>query len=103
MKLDKSRAGDKIDGVMALNCAVAEYMTRTAQDPDEIPDDYDQNPMSYNPDDPSIRLMRKLSTRRASLMRWYTRLPSHRSMVDAYWDVEYDHMSFFNRSQVQRP
>ena len=40
VKLDKSRAGDKIDGVMALNCAVAEYMTRTAQDPDEIPDDY---------------------------------------------------------------
>ena len=27
----------------------------------------------------------------------YTRLPSHRSMVDAYWDVEYDRMSFFDR------
>ena len=40
VKLDKSKAGDKIDGVMALNCAVAEWMTRTAADPDEIPDDY---------------------------------------------------------------
>ena len=40
VKLDKSRAGDKIDGVMALNCAVAEWMTRTAQETDEIPDDY---------------------------------------------------------------
>ena len=40
VKLDKAKAGDKIDGVMALNCAVAEYMTRTAQDPDTIPDDY---------------------------------------------------------------
>ena len=39
-KLDKARSGDKIDGVMALNCAVAEWMTRTAADPDEIPDDY---------------------------------------------------------------
>ena len=27
----------------------------------------------------------------------YQRLPAHRTMVDAYWDVEYDHMSFFNR------
>ena len=40
VKLDKSKAGDKIDGVMALNCAVAEWMTRTAQGTDEIPDDY---------------------------------------------------------------
>ena len=27
----------------------------------------------------------------------YTRLPTHRSMVDAHWAVEYDHMSFFDR------
>ena len=27
-------------GMMALNCAVAEWMTRTAKDPDTIPDDY---------------------------------------------------------------
>ena len=47
--------------------------------------------MSYNPDDPSIRLMRKLSTREGFIDEVYTRLPSHRSMVDAYWDVEYDH------------
>ena len=40
VKLSKSKAGDKIDGVMALNCAVAEWMTRTAEDPNEIPDDY---------------------------------------------------------------
>ena len=40
VKLDKSKAGDKIDGVMALNCAVAEWMIRTAQGTDEIPDDY---------------------------------------------------------------
>ena len=53
--------------------------------------------MSYNPDDPSIRLMRKLSTREGFIDEVYTRLPSHRSMVDAYWDVEYDHMSFFDR------
>jgi len=39
-KLNKAKSGDKIDGVMALNCAVAEWMTRTASDPDEIPDDY---------------------------------------------------------------
>ena len=26
--------------VMAVNCAVAEWMTRTAKDPDTIPDDY---------------------------------------------------------------
>ena len=39
-KLDKARSGDKIDGVMVLNCAVAEWMTRTASDPDEILDDY---------------------------------------------------------------
>jgi len=26
-----------------------------------------------------------------------SRLPAHRTMVDAYWDVEYDHMTFFNR------
>ena len=38
-KLDKARSGDKNDGVMALNCAVAEWMTRTASDPDEIPYD----------------------------------------------------------------
>ena len=44
--------------------------------------------MSYNPDDPSIRLMRKLSTREGFIDEVYTRLPSHRSMVDAYWDVE---------------
>ena len=40
IKLDKARSQDKIDGVMALNCAVAEWMTRTAADPNEIPDDY---------------------------------------------------------------
>ena len=39
-KLNKARSGDKIDGVMAPNCAVAEWMTRTASDPDEIPEDY---------------------------------------------------------------
>ena len=27
-------------GVMALSCAVTEWMTRTAKDPDTIPDDY---------------------------------------------------------------
>ena len=36
----KPGAQDKIDGVMSLNCAVAEWMTRTAADPNEIPDDY---------------------------------------------------------------
>ena len=40
IKLDKARSQDKIDGVMSLNCAVAEWMTRTAADPNEIPDDY---------------------------------------------------------------
>lgn len=39
-KLNKAKSSDKIDGVMALNCAVAEMMTRTASDDDEIPDDY---------------------------------------------------------------
>ena len=53
--------------------------------------------MSYNPDDPSIRLMRKLSTREGFIDEVYTRLPTHRSMVDAYWEVEYEHMSFFDR------
>ena len=53
--------------------------------------------MSYNPDDPSIRLMRKLSTREGFIDEVYTRLPTHRSMVDAHWAVEYDHMNFFNR------
>ena len=36
----QSQEQDKIDGVMSLNCAVAEWMTRTAADPNEIPDDY---------------------------------------------------------------
>ena len=53
--------------------------------------------MSYNPDDPAIRLMRKLSTKDGFIDEVYTRLPTHRSMVDAYWAVEYDHMSFFDR------
>jgi len=53
--------------------------------------------MSYNADDPSIRLMRKLSTREGFIDEVYTRLPTHRSMVDAYWEVEYEHMSFFDR------
>lgn len=39
-KLNKAKSSDKIDGVMALNCAVAEMMTRTASDDDQIPDDY---------------------------------------------------------------
>ena len=38
--LDKARSQDKMDGVMSLNCAVAEWMPRTAADPNEIPDDY---------------------------------------------------------------
>lgn len=53
--------------------------------------------MTYNPNDPTIRLMRKLSTREGFIDEVYTRLPQHRTMVNAYWDVEYDHMSFFNR------
>ena len=40
IKLDKARSQDKIDGVMALNCAVAEWMTRTAEGSNEIPEDY---------------------------------------------------------------
>ena len=40
IKLDKARSGDKIDGVMALNCAVAQWMTCTAKEDDEMPDDY---------------------------------------------------------------
>jgi phage terminase large subunit-like protein len=40
IKLDKAKSGDKIDGVMALNCAVAQWMTCTASKDDEIPDDY---------------------------------------------------------------
>lgn len=40
IKLDKARSQDKIDGVMALNCAVAEWMTRTAAGSNEIPEDY---------------------------------------------------------------
>lgn len=53
--------------------------------------------MSFNPDDPTIKLMRKLSTREGFIDEVYQRLPAHRTMVDAYWDVEYDHMTFFNR------
>ena len=37
------------------------------------------------------------STRNGVIDEVYTRLPVHRSMVDAYWAVEYDHMSFFDR------
>ena len=40
IKLDKAKSGDKIDGVMALNCAVAQWMTCTASQDDEMPDDY---------------------------------------------------------------
>lgn len=40
MKLDKAKSSEKIDGVMALNCAVAQWMTINAQGDDEIPDDY---------------------------------------------------------------
>ena len=53
--------------------------------------------MSFNPDDPTIKLMRKLSTREGFIDEVYQRLPAHRKMVDAYLDVEYDHMTFFNR------
>ena len=53
--------------------------------------------MSYNPDDPSISMMRKLSTREGFIDEVYNRLPIPRSVVDAYWAVEYDHMSFFDR------
>jgi len=53
--------------------------------------------MSYNPDNPFIHLMRKLSTRDGFIDEVYRRLPAHKTMVDAYWDVEYDHMSFFER------
>ena len=37
------------------------------------------------------------STREGFIDEVYKRLPAHRTMVDAYWDVEYDHMTFFNR------
>ena len=37
------------------------------------------------------------STREGFIDEVYQRLPAHRTMVDAYWDVEYDHMTFFNR------
>jgi len=40
VKLDKAKSSEKIDGVMALNCAVAQWMTINAQGDDEIPDDY---------------------------------------------------------------
>ena len=53
--------------------------------------------MTQNTDDPRIRLMRKLSTREGFIDEVYHRLPFHRSMVNSYWDVEFDHMDFFNR------
>jgi len=53
--------------------------------------------MSTNPDHPTIRLMRKLSTRQGFIDEVYTRLPAEKTMVEAYWSVEYDHMSFFDR------
>ena len=53
--------------------------------------------MSYNPDDPAIRLMRKLSTRDGFIEEVYQRLPTHPTMVEAYWSVEFDHMTFFDR------
>ena len=53
--------------------------------------------MSHNPDHPTIRLMRKLSTRQRFMDEVYTRLPAEKTMVEAYWSVEYDHMTFFDR------
>ena len=53
--------------------------------------------MSYNPEDPNIKMMRKLSTREGFIDEVYQRLPQHRSLVDSYWAVEYDHMTYFNR------
>jgi len=53
--------------------------------------------MSYNPEDPTIRMMRKISTRKGFIDEVYIRLPGEKTMVEAYWSVEYDHMSFFDR------
>ena len=58
---------------------------------------HDPHTMSFNPDDPTIKLMRKLSTREGFIDEVYTRLPAEKTMVEAYWSVEYDHMSFFDR------
>ena len=55
--------------------------------------------MSFNPDDPNVKMMRKLSTREGFIDEVYHRLPAHRNMIDAYWSVEYDHISFFNRQR----
>jgi len=53
--------------------------------------------MSHNPDDPSIRLMRKLSTREGFIDEVLNRLPIYKSQIDSYWSVEHDHMTFFDR------
>ncbi len=53
--------------------------------------------MSHNPDDPSIRLMRKLSTREGFIDEVLNRLPFYKSQIDSYWSVEHDHMTFFDR------
>ena len=53
--------------------------------------------MSHNPDDPSIRLMRKLSTREGFIDEVLNRLPLYKSQIDSYWSVEHDHMTFFDR------
>jgi len=37
------------------------------------------------------------STREGFIDEVYTRLPAEKTMVEAYWSVEYDHMSFFDR------
>lgn len=58
---------------------------------------HDPHTMSVNPDDPTIKLILKLSTREGFIDKVYKRLPGHKTMVDAYWDVEYDHMTLFNR------
>ena len=41
--------------------------------------------------------MLKISTRQGFIDEVYTRLPGEKTMVEAYWSVEYDHMSFFDR------
>lgn len=55
---------------------------------------YEHQPRSPHP---TIRMMRKLSTRQGFIDEVYTRLPAEKTMVEAYWSVEYDHMSFFDR------
>ena len=47
----------------------------------------------FNSDDPTIKLMRKLSTREGFIDEDHHQ-PT--TMVDAYWDVEYIYMIHFN-------